>query len=99
MDSTNELPALERRRAEQAALLDRIVIALEGDGRVEGAWLSGSFGRDEADVWSDFDLHVAVADPAFDEFLAERLLLYQSVGVPILVQEEMPSDDLTLGVA
>ena len=43
-------------------LLARIVGVLGADVRVRSAWLSGSFGRGEADAWSDFDLHVAVED-------------------------------------
>ena len=54
-----ELAAYTRLRDD---LLVRIVGALHRDPRVRSAWLSGSFGRGEADAWSDFDLHVAVED-------------------------------------
>ena len=88
---------------ERAALRDtlqgRIVARLRADPRVLGAWLSGSFGRSEEDEWSDFDLQVAVDDASFEAFLAERPQLYAAVGDPILVQPEMPSDNLSLGDA
>jgi hypothetical protein len=36
-------------------LLVRIVGVLQADVRVRSAWLTGSFGRGEADAWSDID--------------------------------------------
>ena len=75
------------------ALLDRIVDVLQADPRVDAVWLSGSYGRGEADEWSDFDLHVAVADEHFEQFLAERPELYTRVGRPILVQQEIVQSD------
>lgn len=88
---------------ERAALRDtlqgRIVARLRADPRVLGAWLSGSFGRSEEDEWSDLDLQVAVEDASFEAFLGERPQLYAAVGDPILVQPEMPSDNLSLGDA
>jgi predicted nucleotidyltransferase len=77
---------------ERDVLLGRIVQTLEGDPRVGAAWLSGSFGRGEADEWSDLDLHLAVDDAQFDQFLEERELLYRRVGRPILIQENKASE-------
>lgn len=54
---------------ERSTLLDRIVQLLEADHRVAAAWLSGSFGRGEADDWSDLDLHVAIKEEHFTAFL------------------------------
>jgi hypothetical protein len=90
------MEALKRQAALRDALLDRIKSALIADERVLGAWLSGSFGRGEDDEWSDYDLHVAVEDSCFESFLQDRQGLYGSVGEPILVQDEMVSDNLTL---
>ena len=45
-----ELAAYTRLRDD---LLVRIVGVLHADLRVRSAWLSGSFGRGEADAWSD----------------------------------------------
>jgi predicted nucleotidyltransferase len=77
---------------ERDALLQRITDTLASDGRVRAVWLSGSFGRGEADEWSDLDLHLAVDDERFGELLAQRPALYERVGRPLLVQEDMPSD-------
>ena len=73
-------------------LLVRIVGVLHADLRVRSAWLSGSFGRGEADAWSDFDLHVAVEDDELVGFWAARHRLYAQVGRPVLVQPEMKSN-------
>ena len=73
-------------------LLARIVGVLEVDQRVRSAWLSGSFGRGEADAWSDFDLHVAVEDDELVGFWAARDALYGQVGRPVLVPPEMSSN-------
>jgi predicted nucleotidyltransferase len=80
------------------ALLNRIVDLLSADRRVGAAWLSGSFGRGEADEWSDLDLHVAVEDTSLREFLAERSTLYRRIARPILVQQEMASPTVPDGV-
>lgn len=73
------------------ALLGRITAELDAEPRVTAAWLSGSFGRGEDDAWSDFDLHVAVDDEAFPAFLRERDDWYRRIGLPVLVQPDMPS--------
>jgi predicted nucleotidyltransferase len=86
-----DLAEYERRRDE---VRDRIGEVLTADPRVRAVWLSGSFGRGEADAWSDLDLHVAVADEAFPAILEERSALYECVGPPILIQAEMPSNSM-----
>jgi predicted nucleotidyltransferase len=73
-------------------VLRAISSLLEADERVRAAWLSGSFGRREADEWSDLDLHVAVADESLEALLDERLELYRCTGTPVLVQSDMASD-------
>ena len=62
-------------------LLARIVGVLGADVRVPSVWLSGSFGRGEADAWSDFDLHVAVEDDELVGFWASSPS--QSSGVEV----------------
>jgi predicted nucleotidyltransferase len=47
----------------QAALIDRIHRVLEADSRVDAAWLSGSFGKGDADDFSDVDVLVLVQEP------------------------------------
>jgi predicted nucleotidyltransferase len=46
----------------QAALIDRIAETLSDLARVRGAFLGGSFGRGEADAFSDVDVYVVVDD-------------------------------------
>jgi predicted nucleotidyltransferase len=53
---------LTARLRERDDLLGRIVTLLESDERVVAAWLHGSLGRGEGDVWSDLDVWVVVAN-------------------------------------
>jgi predicted nucleotidyltransferase len=73
-------------------LLARLTTILASDSRVVAAWLSGSFGRNVDDGWSDLDLHVTIEDDAFPSFWEERDRLYHELGCPLLVQREMPSN-------
>jgi len=43
-------------------LLDRVVGLLKADPAVDGAALVGSFGRGDADDWSDIDLLILMGD-------------------------------------
>jgi hypothetical protein len=70
---------------------------LLGDSRVQAAWLSGAHGRDEDDEWSDFDLHVAVADESCPSLLADPGELFELAGEVILVQANFPSDSMPDG--
>lgn len=88
---------LQRYASDRDALFARLMVELEGDERVAAAWLSGSFGRGEEDVWSDFDLHIAVHDASYQNYLDERPALHARVGRPILVQPEMPSNAVNGG--
>jgi hypothetical protein len=51
-------------------LLERAVEVLAADERVRAVWLSGSLARGDADVASDLDLLVAVADAEHEAFAA-----------------------------
>ncbi|MCP4429334.1 MAG: nucleotidyltransferase domain-containing protein [Chloroflexi bacterium] len=57
--------------ANRAQLLEQITRFLEKDERFVAAWLTGSFGRDDADEVSDLDLTVLV-DDVFAETLCAR---------------------------
>ena len=46
----------------QADFLADLRGRLDGDGQVQAAWLAGSFGRGNADRYSDIDLHLLLAD-------------------------------------
>lgn len=85
-------PGVAALGAVRDSVLRRITDLLRADPRVQGAWLSGSFGRGEEDEWSDLDLHVAVEDEHLTEFLADRPARYAAVADPVLVQDEMPSN-------
>jgi predicted nucleotidyltransferase len=78
-------------------ILTSIDEVLRADSRVRAAWLCGSFGRDEADAWSDLDLRVAINDAAFASLLASRPALYEQIAQPILVQDEMASSTMPDG--
>jgi Streptomycin adenylyltransferase len=80
------------------ALLADISTTLKNDERFVAAWLAGSYGRGEQDVFSDLDLHVVVAD-AYSERLcatpwmagakatSERLALFSQFGTPAIIFE------------
>ena len=51
---------------------------LEADARVVGVGLVGSFGRGEADRWSDLDLLVVIEDAGFTAWAAENELWRQA---------------------
>jgi predicted nucleotidyltransferase len=53
-------------------LIERASSVFKADGRIEAAWLEGSFAAGTADEWSDIDLNVAVADESFDAVVAKR---------------------------
>src|SRR5688572_19801154 len=71
--------ALLQYAALRNTLLDRIAAALREDTRVVGAWLVGSFGRGQADAWSDLDLEVAIVDEQLASFLDDRPALFTRV--------------------
>ncbi len=53
----------ERYAAQRAAILARVVEAIQADERFVAAWLDGSYGRGEQDLLSDLDLRIVVAPP------------------------------------
>lgn len=92
---TNDLEAYRQGRE---TLLAVLIESLSKDERVVAAWLTGSYGRDEADAVSDIDLTVVIAD-AYSESLcqrmemttawppAERLTFFSRFGEPVNVHE------------
>lgn len=89
---------LEAYRRSRDALLKRIVTELSNDERFPAAWLTGSYGRGEADEVSDLDIRLVVADPYSKSFCArqeqvshqtipERLALFRMFGEPALIHE------------
>src|SRR5258707_10861384 len=80
------------------ALLADISTTLKNDQRFVAAWLAGSYGRGEQDMFSDLDLHVAVADAYSERLCAipwmsgakttgERLALFSQFGTPAIIFE------------
>ncbi|MDE0632941.1 MAG: aminoglycoside 6-adenylyltransferase [Caldilineaceae bacterium] len=52
----------------QSRFIDALAANAEADPRIRAAWLTGSFGKETADRWSDVDAHLLVDAGAFDEF-------------------------------
>ena len=55
----------------QQRFIDDVTRAVETDARVLAAWLEGSYGRGDADRFSDVDLHLLLAPAAADDFRAD----------------------------
>jgi predicted nucleotidyltransferase len=88
----------EAYRQGREALLARLVTELANDKRFASAWLTGSYGRKDADKVSDLDLHLAVAEPysrslcaraeqVSHRTTAERFALFSKFGTPALIHE------------
>lgn len=56
---------------EQDELIESCRTVLDGDPRIRGVWLAGSFARGEDDDLSDVDLWVAVGSADLDSFIAD----------------------------
>jgi predicted nucleotidyltransferase len=65
-EKLNASKVLQQLNQKRDALLDKLTAALEADPRIAALWLTGSFGRDENDEWSDLDLHVPISDEHFN---------------------------------
>ena len=89
---------LETYQRSRETLLNTIVTTLASDERVMAAWLTGSYARGDADVVSDIDLTVVVADEHAATLCrraemvtawppAERLQLFTQFGEPANVHE------------
>src|SRR5687768_1254321 len=90
--------SLESYRQRRDTLLANIVKELSSDERFAAAWLTGSYGRNNADEVSDLDLNVIVAEPysgslctrveqVSQQTTAERFALFSKFGMPALIHE------------
>src|SRR5512143_811598 len=90
--------SLNTYRANRDELLARIIHALSNDERFVAAWLTGSFGRNDADALSDLDLTLVVSDAysgnlckrneqVSSQTTAERLDLFSQFGTPAIIHE------------
>lgn len=78
---------LAAHQAEREAWLAQTLVQLQGDPRVDAAWLFGSLGRGDADELSDVDLFVIVNDADFDALVARRYDFLAQVAEPLLILE------------
>ena len=90
--------SLQAYQASRAALLAKLTETLSKDERFVAAWLTGSFGRGEADTVSDIDLTLVVSErysaslcarpePAGAKTTKERFDLFSSFGQPAAIHE------------
>jgi predicted nucleotidyltransferase len=83
-----DMTSQEQQRAkDRDQLLDSLTATLHEDPRIESAWLFGSFGRGDADAWSDLDVVIVIGDDRFDEFLKERYEQVSKLGGVVLTFE------------
>ena len=89
------LTAFQRSRE---SLLAEVTTSLAGDKRIAAAWLTGSYGRNDADEMSDLDITLVIEGPYSPVLCArpeqvshrtseERLALFSQFGVPALIHE------------
>ncbi len=67
----------------RSAIIERAVAILSNDERFPAGWLEGSLADRSADPYSDIDLHLCVADDAWDEVWRERLAVVGRIA-PVL---------------
>jgi predicted nucleotidyltransferase len=78
----------ESKRAQDRDRLRRsLANQVAGDPRISAAWLFGSFGRGDADCWSDLDVVIVAEEDQFDAVLAERYDQVAKLGEVVLVVE------------
>jgi hypothetical protein len=75
--------------ARRDAIVERAVAILSADARFPAGWLEGSLADGSADPYSDIDLHLAVADAAWDEVWAARLGVIERIA-PVLASLDVP---------
>lgn len=89
---------LKSYRKRRESLIAEIIEKLSSDERFVAAWLTGSYGRNDADEVSDLDLNLVVAEPyskaicarqeqVSDKTTEERLALFSRFGEPALIHE------------
>ena len=79
-------PPFEVRRD---ALIERIVSLFSSDPRFPAGWLEGSIADGSADSFSDIDLHLCVADNAWDDVWKKRREVIEEIAPVIAATEIM----------
>jgi len=64
----------------QRALIDTVRRTLEADARIASLWLSGSFGKEQDDAWSDVDFLVILPDGAGFEVVGDYARVPSALG-------------------
>lgn len=72
----------------RTALIDRAVALLSVDSRFPAGWLEGSLADGSGDDYSDIDLHLCIADDAWDEVWKQRREIIETIA-PILVSTDI----------
>jgi predicted nucleotidyltransferase len=83
----SNLDPLQIHSEERDVLLSRAVEILLADDRIVAAWLFGSMGRGAADVWSDLDLWIVVANEHIADVSTEREIFLSRLGTLLLTSE------------
>ncbi len=52
----------------QTRFIDALTAKVEVEAGIRAAWLTGSFGKERADRWSDVDAHLLISAERFDDF-------------------------------
>jgi len=90
LDPRAWIDRLPERVAPQAAVLGRLLDAVEADPRIWALELKGSVARGTADEHSDLDTRVLVGDEAYDGVLADLPALVRNIGPTIDILFERP---------
>ncbi len=70
----------------QRTILSRFITACQADERVVAAFLGGSYAKGTADIFSDLDLGVIIADEAYSDFFAGREAFVRRLGEPLFLR-------------
>ncbi len=77
MIDTTQLPSTLP--SEHQALLQRIIDTLSVDQRIQGIGISGSYTTNTMDEFSDLDLVIAVTDSEFEQVMAQRFEIINTI--------------------
>lgn len=69
------------------AVLDRFVVACRADKRVVAAFLSGSYARGAADLYSDLDLGVIITAAGYEDFRSTCDAFVRQLGEPLFLED------------
>jgi hypothetical protein len=76
---------------DQAAVLARLLAAVEGDQRINAFSVTGSFARGRADELSDLDTRVWISDDRFDDVVGDLPVIARAGGETLDILFETPA--------